>query len=200
VKNVLLEALLVGVAAALLAFAANAVSNRGLALGRNYFDTGIHHNGGGSGTLPGGTNVTTQPGSPLELLAAQGIRLADSNQVIAWFHDPRFEQGLIAFIDARNDEHYQSGHIPGAWQFDHFHPENYMAAVLPACQVAQEVVLYCTGGNCELSAFAAIFLASAGVPKEKLSVYTGGITEWTTNGMPVELGERKSGRLAGTGK
>lgn len=188
-----------GVAAALLAFAANAVSNRGLALNRNYFDTGIH-NGGGVHPAAEGTNATAQSGSPLELLAAQGIRLADSNQVIAWFHDPRLEQGLVAFIDARTDEHYQSGHIPGAWQFDHFHPENYMGAVLPACQVAQEVVVYCTGGNCELSAFAAVFLASAGVPKEKLSVYTGGITEWTTNRMPVELGERKSGRLAGAGK
>jgi rhodanese-related sulfurtransferase len=199
VKNVLLEALLVGVAAALLAFAANAVSNRGLALTRNYFDTGIH-NGGDAHSPAGGTNATAQSGSPLELLAAQGIRLADSNQVIASFHDPRFEQGLVAFIDARKDEEYQSGHIPGAWQFNHIYPEKYMGAVLPACQVAQEVVVYCNGGNCEFSAFAAAFLASAGVPKEKLSVYAGGITEWTTNGMPVELGERKSGRLAGAGK
>lgn len=185
-----------GVAGALLAFAANAVSNRGLSLGRNYFDTGIHSGGG----VAQGTNATAQPGSPLEMLAANGIRLTDSNQVMASFREPRFEQGLVAFIDARKDDEYQSGHIPGAWQFDHIYPEKYMGAVLPACQVAQEIVVYCNGGNCEFSAFAAVFLVSAGVPKEKLSVYTGGIAEWTTNGMPVELGERKSGRLAGAGK
>jgi rhodanese-related sulfurtransferase len=198
VKKVLLEALVVGVAAALLAFAANAISNRGLALGRNYFDTAPANDGGH--VLPGSSNVTAHASSPLELLAAQGIRLAESNQVVALFHDARFEQGLVAFIDARNDEHYQSGHIPGAWQFDRFHPENYMGAVLPACNVAQDVVVYCNGGNCEDSAFAATFLAAAGIPKEKLSVYVGGITEWSTNGMPVELGERKSGRFAEAGK
>jgi hypothetical protein len=32
-----------------------------------------------------------------------------------------------------DDEHYRAGHIPGAFQLDHYHPENYLAAVLP-CQ------------------------------------------------------------------
>lgn len=198
-KKVLLEALVVGAGAAFLAFAANAISNRGLSLSRNYFDAG-NPTYGGTHPLPSETNSPSQGSSPLELLAVQGIRLADSNQVTALFHDPRLEQGLVAFIDARNDEHYQSGHIPGAWQFDRFHPENYMGAVLPACNMAQEVVVYCNGGNCEDSAFAATFLASAGIGKEKLAVYAGGIVEWTTNRMPVELGERKSGRLAGAEK
>ena len=191
--------MLVAVTAGLLAFAANAISNRGLALGRNYFDAQIH-DGSGTRSLPAGTNTTPLLGSALQQLVAQGIRLADSNQVTALFHDPRFEQGLVAFIDARDDEHYQAGHIPCAWQFDHIHPENYLSTVLPVCQVAQEVVVYCNGGNCEDSAFTAGFLASAGVSREKISVYVGGITEWSTNRMPIEMGERKSGRVAGAGK
>jgi hypothetical protein len=33
------------------------------------------------------------------------------------------------------------------------------------------------------------------VPNEKLRVYAGGLAEWVTNGWPVELGARKSGRF-----
>jgi rhodanese-related sulfurtransferase len=193
-KTLLLEALVVGLVGALLAFGANGVSNRGLSLRRDYFDTRIQE-AGGTQPGPGQTTTGTHDLSPLEQLVAQGIRLADSNQVASLFHDPRLEQGLVAFIDARDDEHYQSGHIPGAWQFDQVHPENYLATVLPVCKLAQEVVVYCNGGACEDSVFAARFLASSGVPKEKLSIYAGGITEWSTNRMPVEVGQRNSGRL-----
>jgi rhodanese-related sulfurtransferase len=57
-------------------------------------------------------------------------------------------------------------------------------------------VVYCNGGNCEDSELTAALLADANiVPREKLWVYGGGITEWATNGWPVELGERKSGRM-----
>lgn len=197
-KAILLESLLVALVGALLAFGANAVSNRGLALRQNYFDTGNGTNRAVNTGSSGGSH-SIEPGSPLELLAAQGIRTADSNQVVTLFHDPRLQQGLVAFIDARNDDEYQAGHIPGAWQFDRYHAANYLSTVLPLCQLAQEVVVYCNGGNCEESAFAASFLASAGVPKEKLSVYVGGITEWT-NRMPVELGQRNSGRLTDAAK
>lgn len=197
-KTILLESLLVAVAGVLLAFAANAVSNRGLSLGRNYFDISIHSEPAKESA--GQTHTVAEGSSALQLLAAEGIRIADSNQAARLFRDPRLAQGLVAFIDARDDEHYQSGHIPGAWQFERIHPENYMSTVLPVCQLAQEVVVYCNGGNCEDSAYAASFLASAGVSKEKLSVYAGGITEWSTNHMPIETGVRNSGSMAGGAK
>ena len=110
------------------------------------------------------------------------------------FHEPLYQQGAIIFIDARNDEHYQGGHIPGAYQFDNYHPENYMGTVFPLCQAAQKIVIYCNGGNCEDSQFAALTLRDAQIPSEKLFVFTGGITEWTNRGYAIELGERNSGR------
>ncbi len=191
-KTLLLEALLVVAGGAVLAFAANALSPRGLELRRNYFNY----------SQPGVTVPPRSPGSAgsstgtfLEQLTAQGIRLADSNQVVALFRDPRYAQNLVAFVDARNTEEYQSGHVPNAYQFDRFHPENYLTPVLAACQLAQEVLVYCNGGSCEDSVFAALFLLSAGVPKEKLWVYPGGIAEWSTNALPMEVGERGSGQL-----
>ena len=139
--------------------------------------------------------------SPLELLSARlqadGLQLADSNQVVQFFHDPRREQDGVIFIDARiDDEHYRAGIFPGAYLFDRFHAENYLTNVLQVCLIAQQIVFYCNGGECDDSEQAAIMLRdSIGIPKEKLFVYGGGITEWATNGLPIELGQRNSGQF-----
>ena len=203
-RTVLLEGVVVALAGALFGFAANAISPRGLVLTRNYFP------GTARSPLPtatatqlvpgtGDTNVTVA--SPAKLLAtrleAKGLQLVDSNQVAQLFRDPRYEQELVVFIDARDDPHYQAGHIPGAYQFDHYRAENYLATVLPVCQSAEEIVVYCTGGDCEDSEFTALTLGDSGIPKERLLVYGGGMTEWTTNGLPVEIGGRKSGNFLG---
>ena len=57
-------------------------------------------------------------------------------------------------------------------------------------------MFYCNGGDCDDSEHAAIMLRdSIGIPKEKVFVYGGGITEWATNGLPIELGPRNSGQF-----
>jgi rhodanese-related sulfurtransferase len=56
-------------------------------------------------------------------------------------------------------------------------------------------VVYCNGGECEDSEFAAIMLRDAGVPREMLFVFAGGIVEWKAAGLPVETGPRGSGQL-----
>lgn len=184
------------------ALAANEFSPRGLRLTKNYFPGATRS----SVSAAIATNLTPRPGdthvgapSPAEVLAtrleAKGLHLVESHQVAQLFRDPRYEQELIVFVDARDDRHYQEGHIPGAYQFDHYRAENHLATVLPVCQVAEQIVVYCTGGDCEDSEFAAIFLRDVGIPKEKLFVYGGGMTEWTTNGLPVEIGGRKSGNF-----
>lgn len=193
VRPVLLEALLVAVAGVALALMANQLSPRGLALGRNYFPT----DGLDSGAGASATNL--QHASPLERAAARivqrGLQLVDTPQALELFRDPRREAGLIVFVDARDDAHYQAGHVPGAFQFDHYRPERYLPEVVPVCLTAELVVVYCTGADCEDSEFAAVALSQAGVPKQRLFVYLGGFAEWTTNRLPVELGPRNSGQI-----
>jgi rhodanese-related sulfurtransferase len=197
VKRVLLEALLVAALGAVVAFATNAVSPRGLKLTQDYFH-------GETAPLPRPkTNpaqfITTTTNSVVDPVVARlkekGLQVVNGDQAAELFHDPLYQKGGIIFIDARNDEHYHGGHIPGAYQFDNYHPENFMGAVFPVCQSAQKIIVYCTGGNCEDSQFAALTLRDAQIPIEKLFVYTGGITEWTNRGYAIELGERNSGRL-----
>ena len=193
-KRVLFEALLVAAVGTVIAFAANALSPRGLKLTQDYFH---------GETLPvprANTNPTeavatgTISDPVVTRLREKGLQVVNGEQAAELFRDPLYQQGAIIFIDARNDEHYQGGHIPGAYQFDNYHPENYMGTVFPICQAAQKIIVYCAGGNCEDSQFAALTLRDAQIPGEKLFVYTGGITEWTNRGNAVELGERNSGR------
>jgi rhodanese-related sulfurtransferase len=208
-KGVLLEAALMAIVGLVCALAANALSPRGLRLSRNYFPGSERLSipasqpaATGTGTSAG-TNLpqagSVKSGQPLETtlrrLEQHGLQPILSNEVVQLFGDPRYEQGLVVLIDARDDQHYQAGHIPGAWQFDHYHADQYFPAVLPACLNAQKVVVYCSGGACEDSEFAAIMLRDAGVPRENLLVYAGGISEWQAQGRRVETGARRSGAL-----
>ncbi len=194
-KRVLCESLIVAVIGLVLALAANGLSPRGLKLSRDYFPP--------PPPAPPSPQIsaTTQTNKPsyAEILKARldqrGLRLGDSNRIYQLYSDPRYAQGLLAFIDARDDAHFQAGHVPSAIQLDYYHPENYLAAVMPAAMIAQEIVVYCNGGDCEDSELAATLLTTGGIPSQKLIVYGGGFGEWKTNGWPVEIGARNSGQL-----
>ena len=139
-KRVLQEGALVAVVGAALAFAANELSPHPIVLSRDYYPG----DRAASSTTAGATNPTnaaaTITNSPLELLTARlqanGLQLADSNQVVQYFRDPRREQDGVIFIDARDEEHYRAGHVPGAYHFDRFRPQDYLTNVVQVCQTA----------------------------------------------------------------
>jgi rhodanese-related sulfurtransferase len=199
VRKILLEGLLVAAIGAALAFVANALSPRGLKLNRDYFHLSLQ-------AQSVAANLSLKPAgpgtnSPAELLAATlkafGLQLVDSNRVAQLFNDPRRQADLVIFIDARDEDDYQQGHIPAAFEFYDAYRDKYLATVGEACQLAQQIVVYCHGGDeCDDSLHAALTLRDlAGVRKENLFVYGGGFTEWCTNGLPVEIGARNSGQL-----
>ncbi len=204
--EIIREAVLVAALGAAFAFAANQISPAGLALTRDYFPTGTAHSVrpvAGAG-LPGATGTNSGTLSPAQFLAAQmkekGLQLMDGRQAVRLFHDPRLQQDAIVFVDARDEAHYQQAHIPGAYEFDPYHPEKYFDVILPLCQKAEQVVVYCNGGDCDDSESAALLLRDVGISSQKLFVYGGGITEWMTNNLPVETGARNSGNLSNTNK
>src|SRR5438128_8518484 len=194
-RRVLLEALILAAAGLVLALAANLISPRGLSLSRNYFPrTTETTSGAGSTTVGTAPATNTAAHTALEVVAARlkekGLQPIDGREAIQLFRDPQYEQELIVFVDARDDRHFQEGHIPGAYQFDRYYPEKHLPAVLPVCLNATKIVVYCTGGDCEDSEFAALTLKDAGAPLERIFVYAGGMTEWAAKGLPVETGER----------
>ena len=205
--KVLIEGLIVAACGICLALLANAVSPRGLKLNRNYFPgstappvTGSTASATNQSQASGATNSTPVV-SPLEQrLQAEGLNLATGAMVRKLADDPRLAQGLVVIIDARDDEAFQKGHIPGSWQLDHYHPEKYLPAVYPLCQTAEQIIVYCNGGDCEDSVFTAVMLRDAGIAREKLFVFGGGITEWNANHWPVETGQRGSGLIQSASK
>lgn len=197
-KRVLLEAILVGGIGLMLSLVANALSPLGLSLSRNYFPATVAPttNEVPATSINAGGNIPDTQAPAVKVAARlqqKGLKLATGTRVYQLFQDPRREQGLVIFIDARDNTHYQQGHIPGAWQLDYYHYEAYLAAVLPVCMMSQEIVVYCNGGDCEDSEFTALLLRDAQIPLEKIMVYGGGMAEWQTNGWPIETGGRNSG-------
>lgn len=205
-NRLLAEGALVGMAGLVFGLTANFVSPKGLALGRDYFPGGGHLPGPGhsiSNALPSQSNtnqnsLSNEVAQAVARLKEKGLQSVNDQRAAELHADPGYALQRIVFIDARDDKHYEQGHIPGAFQFDHYRADNYFPTVLPVCLTAETIVVYCNGGNCEDSEFAAVTLHQAGVPKEKLFVYVGGMTEWERKGRPVELASRGSGNFRPT--
>lgn len=196
-KNVLLEGVVVALVGGVVALAANQVSPHRVSLTRNY-NLGSRHDAVGLAATNSTISGNPSPLDSVRLkLQEAGLQLADGNQVTQLFHSPGYQQDTVIFLDARPAEDYEAGHIPGAYEFDWFHYEKYLDVVLPLCFKAETIVVYCNGGDCELSIDAAKLLTNeAKIPKAKVFVYAGGMTEWSGNGQPMEAGARNSGKPA----
>jgi len=202
------ETLLVLSLGVALGLGVNAVSDNGLDLGRDYFPKGpAVVTGSATPSTPVAPEVEAPPTPELdapgdgldqalvERLASKGlVGIGFDEAVEIWQSELRL-RGAILFVDARNDEDYQEGHIPGAWQLDHYRPDRNLGELLPMLPGTLQIVVYCTGGDCEDSESAALLLQQFGADASVMQIYAGGITEWRENGMPVELGERDSGEL-----
>lgn len=200
IGKIVIEALIVAVTGLGLALAANVVSPRGLVLSRNYFPAGPATPAPAQKSVPSATNapVDDQAAEAAEVsgrLRDKGLQEVKRSQVEQLLRSPLYQDGRIIFVDARDEDHYQDGHIPGACQLNPYHPEKELGNVLPLCQAAQKVIVYCTGGECEDADTTAILLQDSGVPATNLFVYGGGFTEWEDRHLPVETGARNSGML-----
>ncbi len=198
IRAVLVEAAIVAVGGFGLALAANQISPRGLDLSRNYFPTGtnkvvalpmpVQTNGASVAT-----NEPTEADQLSERLRGKGLLEVKRSQVESLLRDPRARDGRVIFIDARDEDHYNAGHLPGAYELDPYHPERQLGTVMPACQAAEKIVVYCTGGECEDADTTAILLGENGIPGKKIFVYGGGFAEWDEAHLPLEAGARNSG-------
>ena len=176
------EVLLLGTLFALLA---NRLSPHGLRLGTDYFRR----------ATPGMMSGSIIDGSPSPGPGTDRWPELSADEALGWFRHPGFARGQVVFVDARKESAFEEGHIPGALPLDRFHPESQLPAVVLAGVGAETVVVYCTGGACEDSHYAAQQLAEAGLERSRIRIFSGGITEWASRGWPVERGARGSGRI-----
>ena len=170
------QSLLVLVLGIAFAALANHFSPRGLSLTRDYFPAAVVP----QPPVPPIPAPLDQPAPKHEFSAAT------REEVEALTRDPRFVMQKFLLIDARNVANYRSGHIPGAMQYDHFRPTENIAQIAPAALAAEKIILYCHGGNCEDSIFAARLLVGYGVPATRIGIYEKGIEDWRAAGLPLQ--------------
>lgn len=193
-KNAIVEFLVVGVIGLMLGYAVNGLrASDSIRLGRNYF-------------AKGGPPVTPRSGSgrfgesghaALEQAEEEGdaphlehpYQRISYDEVVDIFNDPATAVGAAVFVDARNEQAFAIGHIPGAIQADHYRIEDFIDAVLEAAQTADKVIVYCNGGKCEDSVYMCKDLVDFDVPFDIIYLYEGGWNEWESKGQPVEKNE-----------
>jgi rhodanese-related sulfurtransferase len=115
----------------------------------------------------------------------QTVTVDEAHEVL---DDPKTAQGLNIFVDARDEEHFVEGHIPGAIQCFPYESQRCLDRVKAAAAGAEKVIVYCGGGDCEDSIFMSRELQEAGVPYEAMYLFEGGWKEWSAKGLHTETG------------
>lgn len=93
-----------------------------------------------------------------------------------------FDMKGAIFIDARQEEAFMKGHIPGAINM-YANSFNQYVPQLVQIPVDRQIVIYCNGGSCDLSHDLADQILAIGLHK-KVVVYTGGVDEWKAKNYP----------------
>jgi rhodanese-related sulfurtransferase len=96
--------------------------------------------------------------------------------------------GLAIVLDARTEESFKRGHIPGARNLPAAEAMRTIPADLLGAAKNMILVVYCEGGDCLSSLGLARRLHDEGF--RDLRVFGGGWAEWTKEGLPEEKAEK----------
>ena len=132
-------------------------------------------------------NLIRSDGIPL---FAKGLDVADKVEIKV--DEPQLlavsmEQALnlynngTVFIDAREPEYFNDGHIMGAWNIPFLFELTFKLDSLQGKD--SPIVVYCSGEECGSSEDLAYELQAEGFTN--LYVFKGGWTEWSENGHPI---------------
>jgi rhodanese-related sulfurtransferase len=153
--------ILVGVAVAL-AFVANTFSPRGIALvGRWDAAKGV---------------ITANPKNTVDFGISEIHQVEVAKQI--------FDKGEVLFVDARSQQNYEEGHIPGAVSLPLGRFDEQIESFLNQYPPDQPIVTYCSGRTCEDSHNLARMLAAVGY--SDIRIFIDGFLGWEGEGYPIE--------------
>jgi len=98
------------------------------------------------------------------------------------FSKYHFDAGSATFIDSRDPEDYESGHIKNAINIPYDYYEDY-EDVINGLDDGSIYIIYCSGGECSLSIDLADYLYNEKL-FDKLLIFEGGWPEWQDAGYP----------------
>lgn len=96
------------------------------------------------------------------------------------------EAGSLVLIDARHEQAFAQGHLPGALSFPLHRFDRDLPAIEAALQPGKKTVIYCSGVECRDSHKFATRLMATGI--REVLVYAGGFAEWEEMAFEVETG------------
>jgi rhodanese-related sulfurtransferase len=94
------------------------------------------------------------------------------------------ESGEALFVDARDPEEYEAGHLPGAINLPAIAFGEYYAEYGDALPRDFPLAVYCQGGACDQSHEVLEHLEQLGF--QHLLLYEAGWNEWSAQGLPSE--------------
>ena len=103
-----------------------------------------------------------------------------------------FDAGAALFVDAREASEYAEGHIAGALSVPFDDAVKKPALLEPFKRAGKPLILYCSGGDCELSKDLARNMLAEGI--RKVLVFTDGLPAWRAAGYPMDAGAAKAAR------
>ncbi|MFQ5655461.1 MAG: rhodanese-like domain-containing protein [Planctomycetota bacterium] len=153
--------------------------------------------GAGTGVTPGNDTATEpnrgggeeRPGDPPpegeSMALKHGLQLITLEELQAYLEDP---EGM-AVVDARDRDHYEDGHIPGAYYLNRYQVDDLIEGIREELELAFMIIVYCNGGDCEDSIeLASEVVGSFGIPSESVYVFEAGMEAWEAAGLPVVKG------------
>lgn len=99
---------------------------------------------------------------------------------------PQLQQGAL-LLDARIDELYREGHIPGSLSRPLAEVDRWLPRFRQHYPLNTPIITYCNGYGCPDSFDLAVRLLEQGY--EKVMVFEGGFPEWRDAGLPVQTEE-----------
>lgn len=101
-----------------------------------------------------------------------------------------FDQGLADFIDARNPEEYEPGHITGAFSIPPRAIQSGVPGVIEQGFLQpgdRAIVVYCEGGDCDASHLVRDHLVHMGFG-QRIFIMVDGFPAWAEAGYPTDTG------------
>jgi rhodanese-related sulfurtransferase len=95
-----------------------------------------------------------------------------------------YDKGHVLFVDARSQNNFEQGHIPGAVSLPLGQFDQMIESFLSKHALDQPMVTYCSGRTCEDSHHLARLLLEAGFTDVR--VFIDGFPGWEAEGYPVE--------------
>lgn len=97
-----------------------------------------------------------------------------------------FTSDAALFVDARDPDFFEMGHIPGAVNLPVRNFDQVFPRVKQLLLTAPRLIIYCENANCEMSVELTDKLLLAGIAH--VEIFPGGIEEWQAEGQPMEAG------------